>query len=92
MHLPAGSDPQAARKLLGPDKVIGVSIHSVGEAEASARATALLARAVQGQANVLAYIDGFMILGCAVIDALLLMLLLRTPPAKPPERAKGPQA
>ena len=34
VHLPAGSDPQAARKLLGADKLIGVSIHSVGEAEA----------------------------------------------------------
>jgi thiamine-phosphate pyrophosphorylase len=33
VHLPAGSDPQAARKLLGADKLIGVSIHSVGEAE-----------------------------------------------------------
>jgi hypothetical protein len=35
---------------------------------------------VQNQANVLAYIDGFMIIGFAVIGALLLMLLLRTPP------------
>jgi len=34
VHLPAGSDPQAARKLLGADKLIGASIHSVGEAEA----------------------------------------------------------
>jgi thiamine-phosphate pyrophosphorylase len=33
-HLPAGSDPVAARKLLGPGKLIGVSIHTVGEAEA----------------------------------------------------------
>jgi thiamine-phosphate pyrophosphorylase len=34
VHLPAGSDPQAARKLMGPDKLVGVSIHSVTEAEA----------------------------------------------------------
>jgi thiamine-phosphate pyrophosphorylase len=34
VHLSAGSDPQAARKLLGADKLIGVSIHSVGDAEA----------------------------------------------------------
>jgi thiamine-phosphate pyrophosphorylase len=34
VHLPAGSDPQAARKLLGANKLIGVSIHSAGEAEA----------------------------------------------------------
>jgi len=33
VHLPGGSDPQAARKLLGPDKLVGVSIHSVTEAE-----------------------------------------------------------
>jgi thiamine-phosphate pyrophosphorylase len=34
VHLPAGSDPLAARKLLGPDKLVGVSIHTVTEAEA----------------------------------------------------------
>ncbi len=33
VHLPAGSDPSAARNLLGPDKLIGVSIHTVTEAE-----------------------------------------------------------
>jgi len=33
-HLPAGSDPIAARKLLGPGKLVGVSIHTVNEAEA----------------------------------------------------------
>ena len=34
VHLPSGSDPEAARKLLGPGKLIGVSIHTVTEAEA----------------------------------------------------------
>ena len=34
VHLPAGGDPAAARKLLGPGKRIGVSIHTVTEAEA----------------------------------------------------------
>ena len=34
VHLPAGSDPAAARALLGPDKLVGVSIHTVTEAEA----------------------------------------------------------
>jgi thiamine-phosphate pyrophosphorylase len=34
VHLPAGSDPIAARKMLGPVKLIGVSIHTVTEAEA----------------------------------------------------------
>jgi len=57
-----------------------VAGRSVGEAQANARATALLAGAVQKQAYVLAFIDGFMVLGFAVIAVLLLMLLLRTPP------------
>jgi thiamine-phosphate pyrophosphorylase len=34
VHLPAGGDPAAARKLLGQGKLIGVSIHTVTEAEA----------------------------------------------------------
>jgi DHA2 family multidrug resistance protein len=58
-----------------------VAGRSIGQPEAAARATALLARSVQNQAYVLAYIDGFMVLGFAVIGALLLMMLLRDPPA-----------
>jgi thiamine-phosphate pyrophosphorylase len=34
VHLPASGDPAAARKLLGQGKLIGVSIHTVTEAEA----------------------------------------------------------
>jgi thiamine-phosphate pyrophosphorylase len=34
VHLPSGSDPVAARALIGPAKLLGVSIHTVGEAEA----------------------------------------------------------
>jgi thiamine-phosphate pyrophosphorylase len=34
VHLPAGSDPVAARKVLGAGKLLGVSIHTVTEAEA----------------------------------------------------------
>jgi thiamine-phosphate pyrophosphorylase len=34
VHLPSGSDAIVARALIGPEKLIGVSIHSVGEAEA----------------------------------------------------------
>ena len=34
VHLPSGSDPTAGRALLGPGKLIGVSIHTVTEAEA----------------------------------------------------------
>jgi thiamine-phosphate pyrophosphorylase len=33
-HLPSGVDPAAAQALLGPDKLIGASIHTVTEAEA----------------------------------------------------------
>jgi thiamine-phosphate pyrophosphorylase len=34
VHLPAGSDPAAGRAVLGRDKLIGVSLHTVTEAEA----------------------------------------------------------
>jgi MFS transporter, DHA2 family, multidrug resistance protein len=64
-----------------------VAGRSVGQPEAAARATAMLARSVQNQAYVLAYIDGFMILGFAVMGALALMLLLRDPPANPGQSA-----
>jgi MFS transporter, DHA2 family, multidrug resistance protein len=56
-----------------------VAGRSIGQPEAAARATALLARSVQNQAYVLAYIDGFMVIGFAVIGDLSLMLLLRDP-------------
>jgi DHA2 family multidrug resistance protein len=63
---------------------------SVGQAEATARSTALLASAVRNQANVLAYIDGFMVLGFAAIGVLLLMLFLRAAPAQPSPPAPAP--
>ena len=59
-----------------------VAGRSICQPEAAARATALLARAVQNQAYVLACIDGFMVLGFAVISALFLMLFLRDPQAR----------
>jgi thiamine-phosphate pyrophosphorylase len=34
VHLPSGADAVAARALLGPNKLVGVSIHTVTEAEA----------------------------------------------------------
>jgi thiamine-phosphate pyrophosphorylase len=34
IHLTAGADPAAARALLGPEKLIGISIHTVTEAAA----------------------------------------------------------
>jgi thiamine-phosphate pyrophosphorylase len=33
VHLSAGSDPVAARRTLGPNKLVGVSIHTITEAE-----------------------------------------------------------
>lgn len=61
------------------DYAHAVTARSVGPAQAAERAMALLARSVQNQAYVLAYIDGFMVLGYTVMGVLLLMLLLRTP-------------
>lgn len=60
-----------------------VAARSVGPAEANARAVAMLAKSVAVQANVLAYIDGFMVVGFAAIGALLVMLILRQPPGLP---------
>jgi thiamine-phosphate pyrophosphorylase len=34
VHLSAANDPVAARRMLGPEKLVGVSIHTVTEAEA----------------------------------------------------------
>ncbi|HET7252796.1 MAG TPA: thiamine phosphate synthase [Xanthobacteraceae bacterium] len=34
VHLPAGGNPAASRALLGPERLIGVSLHTVTEAEA----------------------------------------------------------
>jgi MFS transporter, DHA2 family, multidrug resistance protein len=86
LHVATGS-------LITGDRLQGyaraVAGRSVGAPDADARATALLAHSVQNQANVLAYIDGFMIIGFAVIGMLLLMLLLRTP-AGGPQAAEGP--
>ncbi len=65
------------------DYAAAVAPRSVGQPEANARATALLAHAVEVQANVLAYIDGFMVIGFASIAVLLLMLFLRQPPGLP---------
>jgi DHA2 family multidrug resistance protein len=66
-----------------------VIARSVGQTGANARATALLADAVHTQANVLAYIDGFMVIGFAAIGVLLLMLFLREPPGLPMLASRG---
>ena len=66
-----------------------VSDRSNGQAQASARAVALLAHSVQDQASVLSFIDGFMLLGFVSLGALLLMLLLKDPPEHPPVLGLG---
>jgi DHA2 family multidrug resistance protein len=57
-----------------------VAARSAGHAETQARAAGLLARAVQIQANVLSYIDGFAVIGVSTIGCLLVIALLRSPP------------
>lgn len=76
LHVTAGATLTDQRLQGYAQGVIG---RSVGAPEANARATALLAQAVQRQAYTLAFIDGFMILGFAVIVVLLTMVLLRDP-------------
>jgi DHA2 family multidrug resistance protein len=79
-HVTAGSTNTIQRM---QDYVGAVIARSVGQTGATRRATALLADAVQTQAYVLAYIDGFMVIGFAGIGVLLLMLFLREPPGLP---------
>lgn len=76
-HVEAGSYLTAAR-LQG--HAAGLAQRSLGPAEADARAVGLLAQAVRRQASVLAYADGFALLGHAAVGCLLLMLLLRAAP------------
>jgi MFS transporter, DHA2 family, multidrug resistance protein len=64
LHVTTGSLLTDQRLLDYANAVIG---RAVGQVEANERAIALLARSVQAQAYVLAYIDGFMIIGFAVI-------------------------
>jgi len=86
-HVETGSFATMQRLHAYTEAVIG---GSTGPAAAAARATGLLAHAVQIQADVLSYIDGFMVIGFAAIGVLLLMLLLREPPGLPTIAAARP--
>ena len=77
LHVTTGSVETSQRLQEYAQAVVG---RSVGPAAANGRATGLLAHSVQIQAYVLAYIDGFMVIGFAAIGVLLLMLTLRDPP------------
>src|SRR5271167_652565 len=80
LHVVVGSHTTAQRLEQYANAVGG---RSNGTTEVNARAAALLAHSVQNQASVLSYIDGFMLLGLAALGALLLMLVLKDPPAQP---------
>jgi DHA2 family multidrug resistance protein len=80
LHVDAGSTLTVERL---HEYAGALAARSVGGAQANARATALLGHSVQTQASVLAYADGFNLLGFAVVGALLMMLLLRNPPTRP---------
>jgi MFS transporter, DHA2 family, multidrug resistance protein len=80
LHVVTGASATIARL---QDYAHAVNGRSIGAPAADARAAALLAAAVRKQAYVLAYNDGFMIVGFTVIAGLLLMLLLRAPPVRP---------
>lgn len=78
LHVTAGSLATDQRI---QDYAQALSARSVGPAEANARATALLAHSVAIQANVLADIDAFMVIGFGVFGVLALIMILRDPPA-----------
>jgi len=80
LHVTEGVSATAGRLQDYAQALMG---RSIGAPEAHARATALLATAVRSQSFTLAFIDAFMFLGFATISALLLMLALRSPPARP---------
>jgi DHA2 family multidrug resistance protein len=84
LHVVVGDDATGARLQAYQS---AMAPHSLGTAEATARATGLLSRAVQVEANVLSYIDGFMLAGLTALASLGVMLLLRAAPVRPPPPA-----
>jgi DHA2 family multidrug resistance protein len=57
--------------------------HTVGGGDPTAQGIATMARLVQREAYVLAYIDGFWVIAWVSVAALLLLLLLKPPPPNP---------
>jgi DHA2 family multidrug resistance protein len=80
LHVAAGATLTDQRLQAYAQAALG---RSVGQPEASARAIALLAQSVQNQAYLLAYIDGFMVIGYTVMGMLVLSSFLRAPPPLP---------
>ncbi|MCW2240245.1 MFS transporter [Azospirillum canadense] len=77
MNIESG-DPATVQRLAGT--AARVVARSVGHGEAADRAAALLAATVRSQSYVLAYIDGFVVIGWFIIGGLLLIALLRPAP------------
>jgi len=77
MNVESG-DPAITRQLAG--YAARVVARSVGNTEASERAISLLSGLVRNQAYVLAYIDGFLVIGWLIIGGLVLIALLRPAP------------
>jgi DHA2 family multidrug resistance protein len=71
-------NPEIVQRLAG--YAARVVAQSAGNAEASERAVSLLGGVVRSQAYVLAYIDGFLVIGWFIIGGLVLIALLRPAP------------
>jgi DHA2 family multidrug resistance protein len=69
-----------------------VAHRTAGASTADERAASLLANALQKQAYVLAYIDGFTVIGIGTVLCLIVILFLRpAPPARAPIRVASPE-
>ncbi|WP_207459286.1 MFS transporter [Azospirillum sp. SYSU D00513] len=77
MNVEAG-DPTTLGRLAGT--TARLAARSADHAQAAERATALLGGTVRQQAYVLAYIDGFVVIGWVIIGGLVLIALLRPAP------------
>jgi DHA2 family multidrug resistance protein len=80
LHIRAGDTIVSQRITSYTDSLAS---RSLGSAEAALRASSLLGQTVRIQANILSFIDGFGIVAGAAIVMLLMIALLRTPPAAP---------
>ncbi len=77
LHIQSGGLLGGQRLTAYTDAVLA---RSTGQAGASARAASLLQQAIRGQANVISYQDGFLIVSLAVVAMLVMTALLRRSP------------
>lgn len=80
LHLVTGSDltERAVTQFSGP-----FVDRAVGSGDATGQSLGTIARLVQREAYVLAYIDAFWLIAWVLVGALLLLLLLKPPPPNP---------